>query len=1734
MQRSRRIAFTLMLAGAIGLALNVAAGTHRAGKPKNTPGQRTASRRAGQSETLMPDGNMLLIGGETNESVSSGALLVDGNTGVAIPLNATLRIPRAWHTATLLPDGSVLVIGGMGANGKALNQAELFDPVTQAFQIMPPMGLDARAYHTATLLITGDVLIAGGLNPDGETLGTLELWNFATKSASVLPQRLLTPRSRQNAFAMADGSVLLWGGINRIGMQLNDGERLDPISESVAIVTSFSDPAREPQPPELAASIPLNNSTDVPTDSALGVRFSKPIAVTTATTSTVTLGTGGKSVPASITPAEGGMLLFVIPAEALQPNTEYAVSMSGISDKSGQPLPDAQISFTTNGSNDNPGSGQGEVPLPSPGSQEPPDPLNSPWRKLPALKAKPGVTALSGQVLSLNGEPLRKISIEVDSSSVKTDKTGRFLLKGITAGHHSMWVDGSTASTRETTYGLFEIGVDITDKTTNVLSYTIWMPVLDMAHAMTIPSPTTSDTIVTTPLIAGLELHIPANSTITDRNGKTVTTVSITPIPVNQPPFPLPTGVLVPTYFTIQPGGAYIAVNNGGKGPQGGQLFYPNTYRYPPNTPYNFYDYDPDSKGWYVYGQGQVNAVGNQVIPNPGTYFYEFSGAMVSNPVSAPPKGPKAGNPARGEPVDLQTGLFIYSQTDLELSDVIPLALTRIYRPDDLISRAFGIGATHPYDMYIVGDDSTEFPEGYTYVDLILPDGGRIHFVRTDTCGGSICSIGNLPYLSSSTPGPFYGATLAPSRTTNFNAWWVMTMRDGMQLYFPDSEGQTVPQRAALVGAQDRNGNALTFTRDGNANLVGIQSPNGRWIHLTLDSNNRITVAQDNTGRAVNYAYNPTGYLSRVTDADGGVTVYNYDASGDMTTVTDPRGTTYLTNEYDGSGRVTRQTLGDGGVFQFSYQTDSIGNILKADVTDPRGIVETAQFNSDGFMTVDIKAVGLPEQESFTYTRQQESGLILSAVDALNRETDYTYDSLGNVTSVTSLAGSSQAATTYFSYQPQFSEVASITDPLLHTISFGFDANGDATDMIDPLGDVTSAVYNQAGQASVVISPAGEFMAAVYNSGDLAALSDALARTTALRDDGAGRLVSVTNPLGQTTSVTYNNRDEVVSITDALSSQITLTYDGDGNPLTVRDPNGNTTVYTYDAMDRIKTRTDALGKPETYSYDLDGNLISFTDRRGKTTVYGYDNLNRRTFIGFGAGPGPSYESSISYEYDSGSRLTNANDSISGPITLGYDGFDRVTSQATPEGAVSYTYDSAGRRSAMAVAGQQPVSYSFDAANRLTRISSGSSSVVLGYDADGRRTSLQLPGGVSVSTVFDGASEVSEIDYASPQGSLGNLVYSYDLAGQVRQTSGTNARTALPLPISNSLYNANNQLVQWGTATPTYDLNGNVLTDGTNTYTWDARNRLVSMNMGGATFQYDGLGRRVSRSMLGGTVSYLYDGSNPIQELNGSTVTANMLTGYLDEYFVRADSNGLQSILTNSLGSTIALTDQSGSGVAQLSYEPFGNTVLSGTSSNPYQFVGRENDGSGVYFFRNRYYSPGFGRFLSEDPIGIGGGINLYSYVSNDPILYSDPFGTDKGSKCDHDSLYYANQMWHDTGRYNIGVIENGAHIYPDKPWKMVQRPLEEIAGDTMVKGLEGVRNPLYPSKPSPFMTKVPKAVKVLHDRSEDADDWADTMNAGRGIYNNAGWAVSCAGTPIPPPGTPTSSGIPMGYPSPIH
>ena len=225
---------------------------------------------------------------------------------------------------------------------------------------------------------------------------------------------------------------------------------------------------------------------------------------------------------------------------------------------------------------------------------------------------------------------------------------------------------------------------------------------------------------------------------------------------------------------------------------------------------------------------------------------------------------------------------------------------------------------------------------------------------------------------------------------------------------------------------------------------------------------------------------------------------------------------------------------------------------------------------------------------------------------------------------------------------------------------------------------------------------------------------------------------------------------------------------------------------------------------------------------------------------------------------------------------------------------------------------------------LTQITQGTSSVGFTYDSANRRSVLTLPNGITATYTYDNNSRLTGLDYHLGPSSLGNLTYAYDSGGRRTQVSGFLARTNLQAALTSAVYDAANELTNWNGTAIAYDLNGNMTSDSSRAFTWNARNQLIRISgSSGASFQYDALGRRIAKNINGSSTSFLFDGANAIQENSGS---ANILTGGIDEFFQRSDATGSLAPITDGLGSVLALVDSNGAVQTQYAYDPFGNTA----------------------------------------------------------------------------------------------------------------------------------------------------------------------------------------------------------------
>ncbi len=1176
-----------------------------------------------------------------------------------------------------------------------------------------------------------------------------------------------------------------------------------------------------------------------------------------------------------------------------------------------------------------------------------------------SLEVLPADTlAVTGQILTAESipQPIPGVSVVLGAAFVLTDAAGNFTLLAPPTGPNMLFVDGRTASTVTDQFPIVEIQISVAATGPTRVPFPIYLPKLDTANAITLPLDasgfTTQTVLATTPRIPGLVVTVPQGTKITGPDGNPVAQLVITPVPVDRSPMPFPPGKSAPLLFAINPGGSVPS--------QPLPISFPNVTEASPGRPADMHYFDLAIGNWNIWGTGTVSADGSQVVSDPGTglprlawHWWDIARENLQKLWKFL---------TGGDPVDLGTGIFTVEKTDLVLPARIPISIQRSYRSDDTRQGFFGIG----WNLAIY--DSRLTSNGDTLV-LTMPDQNTFQFRPSG------------PGQWTSTESILLGAVLT-QLPGEFS--FQIRYKDGLIHTYDRIVG--FANTAGLSAITDRNGNTVTITRESPAPgifglITQVTEPAGRAYTLTYDGAGRITSVTDPIARQVLYTYDGEGRLETVTDAAGGVTRYAYDAQHRIVSITDPRNITFLTNEYDPQGRVIRQTQADGGVWQFTYAV--IGpSLTETRVTDPRGNVTTHRFSSTGQPLSTTDALGQPT----TYDYASGSNLLLSMTDPLGRTTRREYDVLGNLTRLIDPAGNPRT----FTYELTFNRVTIVTDPMNQVTGFEYDPQGNLAAVVDPLNSRTTLGYDGFGQVTSTTDPLNNTTTFTYDSvGNLTTVADPLGNATRRVYDAVSRLTQQVDPRGMPTGFAYDALNRATQIQDSLSGLTRFTYDGNGNLLTVTDVRNSVTAHSYDSMDRLQTRTDPVNATETFEYDEVGNLTRHTDRKGQVAAFSYDGLNRRT--------GSTYaDSSVSLTFDAVGRLTQATDTLGGTIENTYDVLDRLTAQTEALGMLSYQHDALGRRTAMTASGQASVGYTWDPASRLTQITQGSQLVTFQYDTADRRVRLTLPNQVSTEYQYDAASRLAALIYRNTSGQLGDLTYTYDAAGNRTGVGGTFPRTLLPDPVSAATYDAANRQLTFGGATLMYDANGNLTNDNTTTYTWDARNRLLALTgPTPASFQYDPLGRRVQRTISAVTTRFQYDRLNPILEVLDSGLAAALLTGLtLDEYLTRTEASGVRGLIADALGSTLAEADAVGAVVTAYSYEPFGRTeVTAGSSGNAFQYTGRENDGTDLYYYRARYYRPGVHRFISEDPIRFeGGSTNLYAYAINSPLNWIDPNG----------------------------------------------------------------------------------------------------------------------------------------------
>jgi YD repeat-containing protein len=299
-------------------------------------------------------------------------------------------------------------------------------------------------------------------------------------------------------------------------------------------------------------------------------------------------------------------------------------------------------------------------------------------------------------------------------------------------------------------------------------------------------------------------------------------------------------------------------------------------------------------------------------------------------------------------------GLFVMSRADFSFRGQPSFTFIRKYRPLDDRSRAFGIGATDSFDIFPAGDSET-----FSSIDLVLPDGARIHYSRTSM--GT--RVANAKLRSGSHMGsPFSLSSLA----WNGNGWDLLT-QNGWTYKFPSSGPDRTWQQSALIGIVSTSGEAFSIQRNTSGDLQEVRAPDGESIKFTNDAKHRITSGTESSGHAIQYEYDTAGRLVHVHDSQNGDEFYEYDPANRLTAVRDAQHHPLLLNTYGYLGEIRSQTLADGEKLLYESGYEENHKLVSLRLIMPNGYTILWQLTRSGFMrswpkpTVDAGAGAAPQ-----------------------------------------------------------------------------------------------------------------------------------------------------------------------------------------------------------------------------------------------------------------------------------------------------------------------------------------------------------------------------------------------------------------------------------------------------------------------------------------------------------------------------------------------------------------------------------------------------------------------------------------------------------------------------------------------------------------------------------------------------------------------------------------------------
>lgn len=842
----------------------------------------------------------------------------------------------------------------------------------------------------------------------------------------------------------------------------------------------------------------------------------------------------------------------------------------------------------------------------------------------------------------------------------------------------------------------------------------------------------------------------------------------------------------------------------------------------------------------------------------------------------------------------------------------------------------------------------------------------------------------------------------------------------GNKTFFQDFSRNTLRMEYNLLNHVTRvNEHDLRHTEhqyDKRGNRLSTTDFRGHTTHFVYDGYDRLLETRLPTGECLKKRYDGAGREISTTDACGNTTTKKYNAYGKPLEILHPDGTKELfTYNLDG----TLKTHTDQNGTQTHYTHDCFGRVTSKTIQEHK---ET--FTYDAF---NLLSKTDAEGNTTFYTYDGAGRKIAESLDT--QRTEYRYDALGRVSEVGQ--GDLVIVKEYDLLNRVLSEKKQSKEgSLLAQEEYAYDA----------AGDQTTVVRYPDNQKAVECSTYDRFHRLICKV-------DALGHETIIAHRDVDLKKFITDPLGNYTTETHDSKERLISCAKKNKKGTLLSleeYSYDGNDNLIKQNSSIytaavlarrvTTLWQYDSMNRLITLTEASGTDEekttTHAYTPKGLLAQKTKPDGTTISHTYDALDRCIET-------RSSDGTIHYTfyYNAIGQLLSSKDEITGLTTQKHwNGNGQLLHELLGNGlSLTSTYDEQGRRLSLTLPDNSWIAYTYDPlylrsvtrrtehasythhfthydlAENLQREELIHPLATLTYQIDplSRKWAINCPHYAQHVLAFDKVGNILSMQFPEER-----VDYTYDDLYQLTHETGLFTHTYAydshfnRISQDDTTYHINalnqNSLLH-------YDGNGNPLSHGAQRMHYDALDRLLSIedSQQKLVFTYDADHRRLSKHLytsengqwtLQKQLYFLYDGKNEIGSLNEQ--------GAFQELRIlgRTPHAEIGSALALEIKGTLyaPIHDLQGNlctlvpihapyETERYRFSAFGEEQAPAPTS-PWRFSSKRTDESSLVYYGRRYYSPHLGRWLTPDPLGLSAGINLYAFVSNDPLIRLDDYG----------------------------------------------------------------------------------------------------------------------------------------------